>query len=144
MSDLVSGVLTRISELEQCATAAGHGFGHLGLSRLLNLNAGWTQLDLTDNVRPTYDQRFVREFGPDAVLRLCRAHRQIVDMHVRTKRLLDQANGRVLQQVMDGTVATRQEQRDFDSLHVEKAVLQEVIEALAVGLGVVEEDRNGE
>lgn len=75
--ELVSRLLSAIERLEQCATAAGHGFGHLPLSH--ELNAGWTQLDLTDNVRPTYDQNFARAFAPDSVLRLCRAHRKLVD-----------------------------------------------------------------
>lgn len=73
---------------------------------------------------------------PKDVLRLVQAHRDILDKLARTKRLLDEANERVLQQVMDGTVSTRQEQRDFDSLHVEEAVLAEVVEDLARGYGL--------
>jgi len=114
--ELVSDLLARIDRLEQCATAAGHGFGHLPLTN--ELNGGWTQLDLTDNVRPTYDQTFARTFDPDHVLRLCRAHRDIIDIwkysgHAREK---------------------------FDTpATVERLLtMNEIVEALARGLGVEE------
>jgi hypothetical protein len=109
MADLVSGLLTRLADEARTAEAASSG--------------PWKT-----NVA----------VAPEAILRLVQAHRQITAMCERTKRLLDEANERVLQQVMDGTVATRQEQRDFDSLHIEEAVLQEVIEALAEGWGLKE------
>lgn len=124
MSELVSGLLAHLDALEREHHRAAEEMRQAARMKISNVLGDYVLASIADG------------------LRLCRAHRDILDMHDCTKRLLDQANERVLQQVMDGTVATRQEQRDFDSLHVEEAVLQEVIEALAVGLGVEEtEDR---
>lgn len=142
MSDLVSGVLIRLDELEQCATAAGHGFGHLGLGSLLNLNAGWTQLDLTDNVRPTYDQRFVREFGPEAVLRLCRAHRQIVELHTGAHTCREMHEGVYPPDWPTGTGRGEPGEtwRHASEEYFEADRPCPTLVDLAVGLGVVEEE----
>jgi hypothetical protein len=50
--------------------------GHLPLNH--PLNAGWAQLDLTDNVRPTYDQNFARACSPDRVKAMCWSYRLMV------------------------------------------------------------------
>jgi len=78
---LVEFLLARLAEDEQMARAAGHGYGHLPVGR--PLNAGWTQLDLTDNVRPAYDQRFLRQHGPARVLREVEVKRAIVESYQR-------------------------------------------------------------
>ena len=149
--DLVSGLLSDIEQREKKAQAA------------LNLDpesqGRWEQSE-AGNVyyRDSNAQVATGQWGdledeagahiaandPRSVLRLCRAHRKIVEDYRRTKMLLAEANQRVLQQVVDGTVSTRQEQRDFDSLHVEEAVLREVVEGLAEGYGLkTEEDSDG-
>ena len=79
-TDLATWLLWQVDADEQCATAAGHGFGHLPL--LTELNGTWTELDLTQNVRPTYDQRFAKVFAPARVLAECAAKRQLVEIAV--------------------------------------------------------------
>lgn len=69
--------LTRCIEYDEVtARAAGHGFGHqpLGTPR----NAGWTELDLRDNVRPSYDVNLVRAFSPERVVRACAVKRTVM------------------------------------------------------------------
>lgn len=63
---------------------------------------------------------------PDEVLRLCRAHRRIVEQYQRAQELL--TDGR-----FTGSVA--------ESNEAAARSLRVAVEALAVGLGVVEEDR---
>lgn len=143
---LVSALLTRLEQLEQIATAAGHGFGHLGLRSQLNLNAGWTRLDLTDNVRPTYDQHFLRTFDPESIKALCRAHRQIIDRITAIKHKV----------VVDDcwyTCAAATEERDGDTTCRadagpdcdcgRDALVEALLRDLAVGLGVSVEEFNG-
>lgn len=69
--------------LERCfqedtnmALQAGHGFGHqpLGAER----NAGWTDIDLSANVRASYDARFIRNVSPDRLLAECAAKRDVL------------------------------------------------------------------
>lgn len=60
----------------QMATAAGHGADGPALAkvaenmRLMPLSDIWTLLD-AENVRPSYDYRFMAEFSPDAVAADC-------------------------------------------------------------------------
>lgn len=56
------------------ALEAGHGF----IDFLAGRNAGWTDIDLSENVRPAYDARLVRSFSPDRVLAECAAKRDIL------------------------------------------------------------------
>jgi hypothetical protein len=53
----------RLQEDWNTARQAGHGYGHLPRGS----EPAWTRLDLTDNVRPSYDTRFISRFNPDAV-----------------------------------------------------------------------------
>jgi hypothetical protein len=73
-------LLSELQRFEQCARAAGHG----GTDRIPSpLNAEWVQLDLRDNVRPTYDVNYltlVVQPGviADAILALI----DLVELHV--------------------------------------------------------------
>lgn len=71
-------LLARIAEDEEVAEMAGHGFGHqsLGAKR----NAGWTDIDETENRRPSYDAGFITRQNPDRVLRECEAKRRRVEL----------------------------------------------------------------
>jgi len=133
MSDVVSRLLAKLDEVEQCATAAGHGFGHLGLGSLLNLNAGWTKLDLADNVRPNYDQRFVRMIDPDAVLRLCQAHRDLVAEWQKRKQMAD---------LLDADPETKAGEAHILALGIASGLFAAVT-VVAAGYGIQEEDRDG-
>lgn len=107
MSDLVSGVLTRISELEQLAQSSEPG------------SALWRRF-----ASEAWDEHIV-QWQPDSVLRLCRAHRQIVADYEEAK------------------AASDADTEDI-SARVGSFALGLAVRAVAVGLGVVEEDRNGE
>jgi hypothetical protein len=56
--------ISNLDNLEQVATAAGHGYAELGLEH----NAGWVQVEIDPkNVRPSYDVRFIRTFSPQVI-----------------------------------------------------------------------------
>ncbi len=56
--------LQNLDELEQVAAAAGHGYSQVGLQH----NAGWVEVSIAENnVRPSYDLRYIRTFSPDLV-----------------------------------------------------------------------------
>jgi hypothetical protein len=154
-TDLVSGLLSAIEQREKLATGAGSRSWHVEHNGRVNDEGDIVDCEPgCDCCRVDGDDITIYDEGghdghqaahivandPHSVLRLCRAHRKIVEDYRRTKMLLAEANQRVLQQVVDGLVSTRQEQRDFDSLHVEEAVLREVIEGLAEGYGLTTEE----
>lgn len=131
MSDLVSGVLTRISEIEREQLAV-----------LIDGSTSWVDMDDADVIEVRCLQCGWKHEGPETEadnaaddhlierhptpeLRLCRAHRQIVEMAQRAA------------EAGENALMTAGE-------HARAATLDEVVELLAVGLGVVEEDRNGE
>lgn len=74
---LMRFVLDALDAEEGVANAAGHGFGHRPVGKE-DLNAGWTNLDFTDNVRPSYDKYFVEQFTPDWVVESVRQRRALV------------------------------------------------------------------
>lgn len=53
----------QLTDLKQIAIAAGHGDGRV----FTNHNAGWVQVELPNNVRPSYDLNFFKVFNPDFV-----------------------------------------------------------------------------
>lgn len=54
---------SQLEDLKQVAIAAGHGDGRV----FTNHNAGWVQVELPNNVRPSYDLNFIKTFNPDYV-----------------------------------------------------------------------------
>jgi hypothetical protein len=116
--DLVSGVLTRISEIEREALAISAG-------RLVEGMAG-------RRVDPDLNRYLDTICDPDEVLRLCRAHRQIVEEHApRHVASLDADTW--------GQGAEVCRRCAIDDRRV--VFPCPTLRALAVGLGVVEEDR---
>lgn len=141
MDDLVSGVLTRISELERLAQAATQGAwewrdaGGVAKYALTATAPGqrWPGSIVVPSLHPDAypskaDADLIAAHGPDSVLRLCRAHRQIVEQYQRAQELL--TDGR-----FTGSVA--------ESNEAAARSLRVAVEALAVGLGVVEEASDG-
>ena len=56
--------LKNLDDLEQIATAAGHGYAALGLKH----NADWVQVEIDpENCRPGYDLAHIRTFSPDLI-----------------------------------------------------------------------------
>lgn len=76
VDDLISFVETQLETEWNCAKSAGHGFGHRSLFE--ERNAGWTDLDLSDNCRPSYDVRFLKVFSPERVLAEVAATRALI------------------------------------------------------------------
>jgi hypothetical protein len=114
----VSGVLTRISAIEKEALSISAG-------RFVEGMAG-------RRVDPDLNRYLDTICDPDEVLRLCRAHRQIVEDYrdasaVEHRRRAEGASKDVMRHAIGKAQGLR------------RAVV-----ALAVGLGVAEEDRNGE
>lgn len=54
---------SQINDLKQVAIAAGHGDGRV----FTNHNAGWVQVELPNNSRPSYDLNYFKVFNPDFV-----------------------------------------------------------------------------
>lgn len=55
--------LKNLDDLEQIATAAGHGYGY---DR--DFNAGWVELEIaSDNSRPSYDLSHIKTFSPELI-----------------------------------------------------------------------------
>ena len=101
MNDLVSGLLTKLSEVEKEALSISAG-------RFMEGMAG-------RRVDPDLNRYLDTICDPDEVLRLCRAHRQIVELW---------------------------QEAEKESNPPEVLILaDEMLRALAVGLGVVEEDQ---
>jgi hypothetical protein len=135
VTDLVSGVLTRISEIERAATAAAReaqdgNWHHSG-------DAEDVYTDETGSVvvvGPWSCGLFaagahIAANDPNSILRLCRAHRQIVDMYVHAKQ----------QPVAESVPHSKGRGLDHASAMGRLTTLGLVLEVLAVGLGVVEE-----
>ncbi|WP_027930721.1 DUF6221 family protein [Amycolatopsis thermoflava] len=81
MSDteaLIAFLRACLDEDWNCAAAAGHGFGHLPL--LTEHNGGWTRLDLDENVRPSYDVRYLKWFDPHRMMAEVESKRRILDL----------------------------------------------------------------
>jgi len=56
--------LQNLEQLHSIAAAAGHSTALIGKE----YNAGWVDIEIAeDNVRPTYDRRFITTFSPDLI-----------------------------------------------------------------------------
>ena len=132
--DLVSGVLTRISEIESAAEDA-RNFARGGEWFEAHRPAEWgdAEHDVTVLSGGKPIATFHVEYGgalaavhavgndPESILRLCRAHRQIVDEYREVK------------------AAAEADESDI-SARVGAFALGLAVRALAVGLGVLEEE----
>jgi hypothetical protein len=78
MNALIEFVRARLDDEEQCAIAAGHGYGHLPLNA--ELNAGWTCLDNRENVRLSYDVNFLKRFSPKRIQDEIAVKRKILNL----------------------------------------------------------------
>lgn len=130
---LVSCLVAHLDTVEQAAEAAGHGFGQFPIGT--PLNAGWTELDLTRNSRPTYDQRFVREFDPRAVLGLVRATRDLIAQWRRYAGEVERLKGR--------GADTAVEQVELARVSGVFYGLSDTVRGLARGWGVGTDDKEG-
>lgn len=72
---LLKFLQNRIDDDRQTAVAAGHGNALV----FRNDNAGWVQVELPDNVRPTYDIRHIKTWSPDRVEEECDRKLKIID-----------------------------------------------------------------
>lgn len=113
--DLVSGVLTRLAEMEEAARDAMQRRWLLADNYVEDENGA--EVATFSLSADAHLAAFAAE--PDRVLRLCRAHRQIVEMAQRAA------------EAGESALMTAGE-------HARSATLDEVVELLAVGLGVVE------
>ena len=99
-------VLQNLDSLESVAAAAGHGY----MRR--DLNAGWTQVEFDDeNVRPTYDLRYIRTFSPQVVqallFELSESRKALSGARVLVEQLVDASGDGGLEslEVFDSLVA---------------------------------------
>ncbi len=160
MTDLVSGVLTRISELEQlandCIAEVGaeragdeyaDGSGRAGRDAFPSYPWGSAERELAFMAGPGH---------PDAVLRLCRAHRQIVEAYQQQKQIADAYEANPTTRDSDGHLAAAGVVLGLSTaveliaeglgVRLPSAARPEAAapEDAAQGSALVEEDRNGE
>jgi hypothetical protein len=141
VSDLVSGVLTRISELEQEQLAVlidGHTrWTYEGEKAAADcFDCDWTQVGSEDEVNAAADEHMLSQH-PTPELRLCRAHRQIVELHKITVTGTEHWDPMTRQRVTDYDVDCE----TCGCFSTDPEDVCETLRVLAVGLGVVEEDR---
>lgn len=130
MSDLVSGVLRCLAELEEAARNAMQRRWLLADNYIEDENGA--EVATFSLSADAHLAAFAAE--PESVLRLCRAHRQIVEAY-------REAQGRVDRFPEEDQVRMREA---YLMVRGYAQGLRNAVRDLAVGLGVVEEDRNGE
>lgn len=139
MSDVVSGLLAKLSEVEKLANDC---IAYVGSDRVGDEYADGSGTADRDDF-PSYpwgsgdlELAFMAGPGhPDAVLRLCRAHRDLIEQAVEALRLIDD-NGRIDQ------AQARAEHVDsdaWDEIEATADVWLSVLQSLARGLGVEEQ-----
>jgi hypothetical protein len=131
VSDVVSGLLARLDELERAARAVeplGHNFG-MGSNRqdekFTHARVSFASEDGRPRTAHGNEPQHFNNWNPDDVLRLCRAHRDIIEIYKRQYELEAAGAGQ-----STGTQGV---------LVYAVALLEDVIEALARGYGVEEQ-----
>lgn len=127
MSEVVSGLLAKIERLERAANEAMSGSGrwvggprrnHPGYE-VAELRSGWVHTQTARGL-----SAHIAANDPESVLRLCRAHRDLVKAYIAAR--------------------DNPDRRTDAALHLAFNLLRQVVETIARGLGVAEENRNGE
>lgn len=123
-NDLVSGLLAKLDRIERAATVAarvprGQRQGNHRQARGLTVtlpSRAWTD--------------YVALLDPESVLRLCRAHRDIIEMYVQAKQ----------QPVAESVPHSKGRGLDHASAMGRLTTLGLVLQALAQGYGLTEKD----